>query len=99
VAFVHGGECGARGIIPHIIDQFAWGKTVHELGVGPAPIPRSKLSPEALAQAIEVTLRDEHVIARAAGVGQAIRDEPDGVEHAVRLIEGLGLAVGTRTEA
>ena len=72
---------------------------MHELGVGPAPIPRTKLSPVALAQAIEVALGDERVIARAAGVGQAIGDEPDGVEHAVRLIEGLGLAEETRTEA
>ena len=85
-------------VIPHIIDQFAWGQMVHELGAGPPPISRTKLSPRALAQAIEAALHDERVIAKAASVGQAIRDEPDGVSEAVKLIEGLGVEEGSRDE-
>jgi sterol 3beta-glucosyltransferase len=78
-------------VIPHIIDQFAWGQTVSKLGAGPAPIPRARLSPVALAQAIEVALHDERVMGEAARIGQSIRSEPDGVTEAVRLIEDLRL--------
>lgn len=75
-------------VIPHIIDQYAWGQAVYERGCGPAPIPRGKLTVTALAAAIEAT-RSAGMRARAADVGAAVRSEPDGVETAVRMIESL----------
>ncbi|HEX8993548.1 MAG TPA: glycosyltransferase [Anaerolineales bacterium] len=73
-------------VIPHIIDQFAWGQAVFALGVGPKFIPRGRLTSENLAQAITQALSDSTMRAKADQVGAAIRAEPDGVEAAVRLI-------------
>jgi UDP:flavonoid glycosyltransferase YjiC (YdhE family) len=94
---VHHGGFGTTGsalragkpaiIVPHIIDQHLWAKRVHELGVGPEPIPRAKLSVDGLAQAIVRATSDERMQKEAARLGEQIRGEPDGVDKAVRLIE------------
>ena len=39
-------------VIPHIVDQFFWGKTIHQLGAGPESIPIKKIHSERLEQAI-----------------------------------------------
>jgi UDP:flavonoid glycosyltransferase YjiC (YdhE family) len=95
---VHHGGFGTTGaglragipslVIPHIIDQFIWGKRVHELGAGPPPIPRGKLTVERLAGALIELVRDEGMCQQAGKIGQKIRQER-GVENAVRLIEGV----------
>ncbi|HVY31263.1 MAG TPA: glycosyltransferase [Polyangiaceae bacterium] len=36
-------------IVPHIVDQFFHGRRIAELGVGPAPIPKSKLTADSIA--------------------------------------------------
>jgi sterol 3beta-glucosyltransferase len=77
-------------VIPHIIDQYAWGKTVSDLGVGPQFITRGKLNPENLAQAIRQALDDQDMRIKAAEIGRLIRNEPDGVTEAVSLIEKTG---------
>lgn len=74
-------------VIPHIIDQYAWGKTVFDLGVGPKFISRGKLTSENLALALRQAVNDPGIRARAAEVGTNIRREADGVGEAVRLIE------------
>lgn len=73
-------------VIPHIIDQYLWGNKVTELGVGPKPIPRAKLTVPALAAAIEAINRSE-MKEKAAALGSSIRQEPDGVEVAIKMIE------------
>ena len=65
-AVVHHGGAGTTAaglragvpsvVIPHSNDQFAWGRRVYELGSGPKPVPRKKLSPERLSQAIDIAL-------------------------------------------
>lgn len=35
-------------IIPHIIDQFAWNKIIHQLGAGPKGIKIGKISVQGL---------------------------------------------------
>lgn len=75
-------------VIPHIIDQFIWGQKVAELGVGPQPISRRKLTSAAMAEALR-KMRSAEVRERAAALGDALRSEPDGVEEAIRLIEGV----------
>lgn len=72
-------------ILPHIIDQYFWGQRVHELGIGPQPIPRKKLSVSNLAEALVRAMKDEEMRARANRVGEHIRAE-QGVQNAVRLI-------------
>lgn len=93
---VHHGGFGTTGaafragipavVVPHIIDQFIWGQRVFELGVGPRPIPRSKLTAERLAAALERALEDGAIRAEAHKLGALIRAEK-GVRNAVRLIE------------
>jgi sterol 3beta-glucosyltransferase len=73
-------------VIPHIIDQLFWGERVHVLGVGPAAIPRARLSVDHLAQALVQATRDQAMRARAAELGAQIRAER-GIQHAVQLIE------------
>jgi sterol 3beta-glucosyltransferase len=73
-------------VIPHIIDQFIWGQRVFELGVGPKPIPRSKLTAANLAAALEQVLHDPVLQVKAGELGHLIRAET-GIQTAVRLIE------------
>jgi sterol 3beta-glucosyltransferase len=97
-AIVHHGGFGTTGsalragkpaiIVPHIIDQHLWAKRVYEMGVGPGPIPRAKLTAENLTEAITQATSDNGMRARADKLGEQIRSEPDGVESAVKLIEG-----------
>lgn len=73
-AVVHHGGAGTTAaglnagvpsiIIPHGNDQPAWGKRIYELGVGPSPIPRRKLTAKALADAIKAAMHKD-VRARA----------------------------------
>ncbi len=97
----HGGAgttaAGLRAGVPSIVvpfhgDQPFWGRRVAELGVGPSPIRRSKLTAKKLAQALEIAENDQAMRRRAADLGAKIRAE-DGVANAVALIErrhGLG---------
>jgi sterol 3beta-glucosyltransferase len=71
-------------IIPHANDQFAWGRRVIELGVGPKPIPRKKLSAEKLSEAIQTALTDE-IQAKAGELGKKIQAE-DGAGNAAKII-------------
>jgi hypothetical protein len=91
----HGGAgttaAGLRAGIPTIIvsgpgDQPFWGHRVKELGVGPAPIPRRKLTADKLAAAIAEAVTNAAIQTQAATLGQTIRTE-DGVGNAVRVIQ------------
>jgi UDP:flavonoid glycosyltransferase YjiC (YdhE family) len=73
-------------VIPHIIDQFIWGGKVAQLGVGPPPIPRPKLTAENLASALRA-MQSPEMRHKAAGLGASLRAEPNGVTEAVRLIQ------------
>ena len=74
-------------VVPFAVDQPFWGRRVHAIGAGPAPIPVKKLSVEKLSRAIleaDTSAYRQH----AAELGRRIRNE-DGVGVAVRLIENL----------
>jgi sterol 3beta-glucosyltransferase len=71
-------------------DQAFWGRRVFELGVGPKPIPQSKLTAEMLGRAIQKAVTDGGVRRRAEELGEMIRTER-GVVRAVEIIdEGMG---------
>ncbi len=73
-------------VIPHIIDQFIWGQKVAELGVGPQPISRARLTVAGMTAALR-ELQSPTLRQQAADLGAAIRGEPDGVAQAVALID------------
>jgi UDP:flavonoid glycosyltransferase YjiC (YdhE family) len=95
-AVVHHGGAGttAEGlragrptvIVPFVLDQPFWGARVQALGVGPAPIPRKRLTAARLAAAITAAVTDAGMRERAASVGAAIRAE-QGVAAAVEIVE------------
>jgi UDP:flavonoid glycosyltransferase YjiC (YdhE family) len=91
----HGGAgttaAGLRAGVPSIVipffgDQFFWGQRVAELGAGPEPIPRKKLTVERLAQAIQEALTDQTMRQRAANLGSKIQAE-DGIARAVAVVQ------------
>ena len=95
-AIVHHGGAGTTAaalragkpavIVPFFGDQPVWGRRVHELGAGAAPIRQKALSVDNLAAAITRTLSDAKMQARAQELGEKIRAE-DGVGNAIALIE------------
>ncbi|MEJ7820170.1 MAG: glycosyltransferase [Rubrobacteraceae bacterium] len=68
-------------VVPFLADQYFWGARLAGLGVGPQPIPRSKLTTERLAAALDET-KDIGMRERARALGEKIRAE-DGVARAV----------------
>ncbi|MGL4608331.1 MAG: glycosyltransferase [Trueperaceae bacterium] len=93
-AVVHHGGAGTTAaglragvpniVIPHALDQFAWGQRVYELGVGPKPVPKKKLSVDRLSEAIQQALNPEKQKA-AKQLGQKIQSE-NGNDVAVDII-------------
>lgn len=92
---VHHGGAGTTGaslcagvptiVVPHFGDQYYWGRRVAELGVGPKPIVRKKLSAKRLAAALSTALHDSGMREQAANLGAKISAE-DGVKKAVEVI-------------
>ncbi|GAB4512681.1 MAG: glycosyltransferase [Anaerolineae bacterium] len=76
------------GVVAHIGDQWFWGRRVHELGVGAAPMRRHELRVERLATMIRQLTADETMRQQAAALGARIRAE-DGVGQAVAVINRL----------
>ena len=73
-------------VIPHIADQFYWGKQVYGLGVGLKPIARSRLNEKVLAASLDELVHNEKLHIAAASIGAEIRSE-DGIGNAVHLIK------------
>jgi UDP:flavonoid glycosyltransferase YjiC (YdhE family) len=94
-AIVHHGGAGTTGtalsagvpsiVIPHFGDQYFWGRCVAELGAGPEPISRKKLSAERLAQAVSIAIHDRAMNERASSIGAQIKAE-EGVQQAIQII-------------
>jgi len=93
----HGGagttSAGLRAGVPSVVvpffgDQPYWGQRIADLGVGPAPIARKKLTAERLAQAIQIAVTDQAMRGRAVELGAKIRAE-DGIASAVAVVEQM----------
>jgi UDP:flavonoid glycosyltransferase YjiC (YdhE family) len=93
---VHHGGAGttAAGLsagIPSVVtpffgDQPFWAQRVYELGVGPKPIPRQRLTVDRLAESIRWAVSDVVMRKSAASLGERIRAE-NGIARAVAVIE------------
>ncbi len=96
-AVIHHGGSGTTGlalqsgvpsmVVPFTADQLFWGRRTRDLGVGPAPIPFSKLTATNLAEAIMVLSQDENMLRRAVQLRDAMVRE-NGVQKAVEIIHG-----------
>jgi sterol 3beta-glucosyltransferase len=101
VAVVHHGGAGTTAaglragkptiICPFVGDQPFWGKRVHELGVGPKPIPQGRITADNLAAALIQTLQDNTMQTHAAALRERIALE-DGVAFAIQTITAAGTA-------
>jgi sterol 3beta-glucosyltransferase len=73
-------------VIPHIADQFFWANIIYDLGAGPKPVPRRKLSKATLVAALNELVHNNDFQLAASSSGEKIRYET-GVDNAVRMIE------------
>ncbi|MFZ2503240.1 MAG: nucleotide disphospho-sugar-binding domain-containing protein [Nocardioides sp.] len=71
--------------IPHIGDQPFWGRRIHQLGVGPAPLRRHRLTSASLA-ALLAELETGPYRSPARALEERLRGE-DGITAAVGLID------------
>jgi UDP:flavonoid glycosyltransferase YjiC (YdhE family) len=91
-AIIHHGGAGTTAtaaasgrpqiIVPHILDQYYWGRQIHQGNLGPKPIWRTRLKARKLAEAIDVAVSDERMHQKAQSVAEAIR-RTDGVGAAI----------------
>ena len=72
-------------IVPHIVDQFFHGRRVAELGLGPAPVPKAKLTSAAIASALNDRFKYRE---NARSIRAAVKAE-GGAEQAVDRLETL----------
>jgi UDP:flavonoid glycosyltransferase YjiC (YdhE family) len=91
----HGGvgttAAGLRAGIPAIVtpffgDQPFWAQRIYELGVGPRPIPRRRLTVDRLAESIRFVVSDKVMQEKANHLGERIRAE-NGIAQAVAILE------------
>jgi UDP:flavonoid glycosyltransferase YjiC (YdhE family) len=77
-------------VVPHFSDNYFWGRRVAELGAGPEPVSREKLTAGNLADAIRLAVEDEGIRTRAREVGRRIAAE-NGVQAAVESVSPFNL--------
>jgi UDP:flavonoid glycosyltransferase YjiC (YdhE family) len=102
-AIVHHGGAGTTAaaaragrpqlIVPHMADQFFFGNLVHELGIGVAPIRRTRLRAAGLAQRLRTLLDDTALQARAAKLGAEICARPRPENLSRLLVERAGVSL------
>jgi len=72
--------------LPHLADQFYWAARVFSLGIGPKPLPISRLDARRLARRLRRVLDDGALRRRAHALGRELRGR-EGRAHAVELLE------------
>lgn len=96
VAVVHHGGAGTTAaglragrptiVCPFFGDQPFWGRRVHALGAGPAPIPQAELTPARLAAALREATETSSIRQQAATLGAKLRSE-DAMAKAVAFVK------------
>lgn len=95
-AVVHHGGAGTTAaglragrpslICPFAMDQPFWGRRVHALGVGPAPIAQRALTVDKFAHALRELVDHTPFHKNAGSIGEKLRQE-DSIGNAVQFIE------------
>ena len=78
-------------LMPQFADQYYWAHRVHALGLGPAPIPTTRLTPRRLARALRALVEQPGHALRARALAPVMGQER-GVETAVAAITGEPVA-------
>ncbi len=76
-------------VVPYFADQHFWGSRVYDLGTGPKPVRRKKLTVETLTAGLHDLVSDQSIQQRAAQIGTKIRQE-DGIQQAIQHLSNLG---------
>lgn len=74
--------------VPFHGEQRFWAHVMHSIGASYKPIPRSKLTAEALATALRIVMSDDYMRSKATVIGSKIRSE-SGVERAVHAMDAF----------
>ncbi|MFC2020151.1 glycosyltransferase, partial [Chloroflexota bacterium] len=74
--------------VPHVVDQFAWAKRIHTLGVATEPISRRQLTVEKLALAITEATKNPTIRMNARNLAMKLHEE-NGLNNAVEAIENV----------
>jgi len=72
-------------IVPHLLDQYYWGRMIVKRGIGPPPLPINRLSAEKLAKAIQQMVASPGMQSRARSLAGPLQRR-DGAQEAARLI-------------
>ena len=72
-------------IVPHLLDQYYWGRRIWELGLGPRPVPKNRLSAEGLSQILDRMITTRTMRAKARKLSHLLRHR-DGARQAADLI-------------
>lgn len=97
-AVVHHGGAGTtaaavRAGVPAVVvpfhgDQPFWASRVRQLGVGPTPLSRNRLTAKRLSDAIGLATTSDTLRERAAAIGQLVRAEQGAIRAATLIAEG-----------
>jgi vancomycin aglycone glucosyltransferase len=95
-AVVHHGGAGTTAaamlagrpqlVIPHVMDQFGWGRRVRGLGLGPVPLPRARLNAARFRGRVADLLTNAVYAHEAQSLSARLKSR-DGVRAAVRALE------------
>ncbi|WP_349428292.1 glycosyltransferase [Microbacterium sp. LWS13-1.2] len=80
-------------VCPVLGDQPFWGRRVHELGVGPRPLPLPRATSNALAARLAELLSNATYAASASTLSAQLASE-DGPDAAIRVLEQIELQAG-----
>ncbi len=73
-------------IVPHITDQFYFGKRIAELGAGPKPLPAKRLTRARLVGRLHTAVNDAGIRARAGSLARELQGA-DGPRAAARALD------------
>jgi vancomycin aglycone glucosyltransferase len=72
-------------IVPHLLDQYYWGQRIQKIGLGPPPVPKSRLQTGVLAHAIQHMVTSPKLRTNARALSKPLQQR-NGVQEAVRWL-------------
>ena len=80
-------RCGApQVLVPQVLDQFYWARRVREIGLGPKPISRGRLTVRNLSEALSEIANQAECRLKAAEMADSLKNSP-GFDSVIELLE------------